>query len=51
MKSFVKTYDNIHKGWKALQKGAAAAANRAAKLAKPTVTAPGAHGNRSDMEL
>jgi hypothetical protein len=50
MASFVKTYDNIYKGWKALQKGAAAAANRADKLAKK-VSAPGAHGNQSGMEL
>lgn len=50
MASFVKTYDNLLKGWKALQKGAAAAANRAAKL-KPIATAPGAHGNKSGMEL
>jgi hypothetical protein len=50
MKSFVKTYDNILKGWKALQKGAAAAANREAKLAKK-VTAPGSHANQSGFEL
>jgi hypothetical protein len=51
MKSFVKNYDQLFKRWKALQKGAAAAANRAAKLAKPTTTAPGSHANRSGMEL
>jgi hypothetical protein len=42
MASFVKNYDNLSKRWKAQQKGAAAAANRA-KLETPT--APGAHGN------
>lgn len=53
MGSFVKNYDNLFRRWKALQKGAAAAANRAAKLAKPaeTKTAPGAHGNKSGMEF
>jgi hypothetical protein len=53
MASFVKNYDNLFRRWKALQKGAAAAANRAAKLAKPaeTKTAPGAHGNKSGMEF
>lgn len=55
MGSFVRNYDNLFRRWKALEKGAAAAANRAAKLAKPaetkTKTAPGAHGNKSGMEF
>jgi hypothetical protein len=51
MASFVKNYDNLHKRWKALQKGAAAAANKAAKLNAGTKTAPGAHGNFSGMEF
>ena len=50
MASFVKNYDNLHKRWKALQKGAAAAANRAAKL-KAVATAPGAHANKSGLEF
>ena len=49
MASFVKTYDNLLKRWKALQKGAAAAANRQSKL-KPT-TAPSGHKNDSGMEF
>jgi hypothetical protein len=53
MKSFVKNYDNLHKRWKALQKGAAAAASRAGKLQQPkdSKPLPGAHGNKSGYTL
>ena len=52
MASFVKNYDNLYKRWKALRKGAAAAANQAAKLNLPkTQMAPGAHGNKSGLEF
>jgi hypothetical protein len=53
MKSFVKNYDELHRRWKALRKGAEAAANRAAKLksGKEAPKPPGSHGNFSGMEL
>jgi hypothetical protein len=49
MASFIKNYPRLLRGWKALQKGAAAAANRQAKL-KPA-TAPSGHKNDSGMEF
>jgi len=48
MASFVKNYDNLFKRWRALQKGAAAAANRQAKLKPETTTT---HGTHTGMEF